>query len=140
MGIFLVNFLPKRNRARLQWVIDVLQTTFTIDESRLDFYAPVVQYVHEVINTDETHGHTYVTGHDGCQKGKECWTLPGRGHRKHRRLHARRLVCVLLRTGILLRQISVWNQTRQQNGVPEGGTRSESQHSVRAVQRRRASL
>merc|ERR1712032_432850 len=77
--IFLVNFLPKRNRARLQWVIDVLQTTFTIDESRLDFYAPVVQYVHEVITTDETYGRTYITGDDPCPKGKDSGLFPSLG-------------------------------------------------------------
>merc|ERR1712010_344676 len=78
--IFLMNFLPTRNRAALQWLIDVIQTTLTIDESRLDFYAPVVQYVHEVITTDQTNGHTYVTGEEACPKGKDCWTISVTGH------------------------------------------------------------
>merc|ERR1712032_1615624 len=129
--IFLMNLLPERNRARLQWVIDQIVTKFTIDESRLDFFAPVVQYVHEVITTDQTNGYTYITGNEAC---------PGRGHRKHRRRHARRLVCVFLRTRILLLQVSVWNQSGQRNVVPEAGTRSEPQHSVHAVHRPGASL
>jgi len=78
--IFLMNFLPTRNRAALQWLIDVIQTTLTIDESRLDFYAPVVQYVHEVITTDQTNGYTYITGHDACPEGKDCWTISVAGH------------------------------------------------------------
>merc|ERR1712222_255244 len=72
--LFLMNFFPSRNRARLQWFIDRIQTTFIIDESKLDFYVPVVKYVNELITKDEIKHRKYTTGQDACG-GDECWTI-----------------------------------------------------------------
>lgn len=77
--IFLMNVIPKRNRAALQGLIDEIQTTFVIDESKLDFYAPVVKYVHEVITEDQTAHRKYTTPQLPCA-GDDCWTISVAGH------------------------------------------------------------
>merc|ERR1719472_699558 len=74
-----MNLIPKRNRAKLQGLIDLIQTTFVIDESKLDFYVPVVRYVHELITKDEIKHRKYTTGQDACG-GDECWTISLAGH------------------------------------------------------------
>jgi len=71
-----LNLLLPHQRADLQWLIHWVHEHMTIEEGKLDAYAPVVKYVRDIVNGSD---HEYRTHKNNCL-GVDCWTISVTGH------------------------------------------------------------